>query len=489
MIIAEAGWRFRITGQKPGATTFRLTWGHSTSLFCGPDMDFPASSPPLPVLTRGFSGSLLLKQLGWIVDLRWVAGSAVLVGGLAELFWLHWYGTGRLITALGAVILAYNVFFWIAVKKQEAGAWETYSLVWGQILADIVCLSFLVAWTGEYESPLRGFFVFHMVFASLLLPRMTAFGAALVAIGMVEGILAIRHAREPEPRDLRISLGWDVTLVVTVYLAGQITQALRRQRRRLARQNRRISRMAARLQSQQQAMAQHEKMVAVGQMAAGVAHEVANPLASMDGLLQLLERRPEKATSENFARLREQVARINQIVRQLTAFSRPEAGEWREANLNEVVNQALSVLSFDKRVRRISIEKVFDPALPAIYMQPAALEQVVMNLVINAADAMEETAAPQLALVTAARDGAVDLIVRDNGQGIPEKLLSRIFEPFFTTKPVGRGTGLGLSISYTLVQKHGGEIRVVSVPGAGATFTVSLPIRQPAEARATEVHS
>jgi signal transduction histidine kinase len=220
-------------------------------------------------------------------------------------------------------------------------------------------------------------------------------------------------------------------------------------------------------------------MIAMGQMAAGVAHEVANPLASMDGLLQLLERRPDKATPENFARLREQIARITGIVRQLTDFAHPGAGggEWREASVNDVIAKALEVLRFDRRLKRATVNKELDPNVPAMRIQPAALEQVIINMSLNAADAMEGVEQPTLRVTTQLRDGEVVIAIADNGVGMPAEVRRRIFEPFFTTKPVGKGTGLGLSISYSLIRKHDGQIEVASTPNQGTTFEIRLPVQ------------
>jgi signal transduction histidine kinase len=454
----------------------------------------PLENPPRPA--KPAPRGTLTRQLHWIVSLRWLAGATVIVGGMADLFWLHWYGRGRHIAAVGAIILIYNLLFWtlgrrngrIAAPRTTAPNGNTYWLVWAQILADLACLTALVNWTGGYDSPLRALFVLHMVFASLLLPRPMAFGVALVAIGMVEGVLAIsnlpafgaagivRHS----PQQVAVGVGWDATLLATVYLASRVARDMRRQGRRLARQNARIRRMAERLRRQQEALLQHEKMFALGQMAAGVAHEVANPLASMDGLLQLLERRPEKVSPENLARLREQVARINQIVRQLTTFARAEradlhTGEWREESLNAVVTHGLEVLRFDERLKKMTVERRLDERLPPVRMQSAAIEQVLVNLMLNAADALEGAPAPKVVVKTEAAAGWVEMSVADNGPGMTDEVRARIFEPFFTTKAVGKGTGLGLSVSYSLVKKHGGEILVDSTVGNGAVFRVRLP--------------
>jgi C4-dicarboxylate-specific signal transduction histidine kinase len=424
--------------------------------------------------------SNMFLQQAWVSRLRWVAGSIVLAGGLAEWTWIHWYGTGLRIAVLGVVILLYNCVF-VALSRRmprlpRAALRESLNvLVWTQIVADLICLTLLTAWTGDYDSPVRALFVLHMVFASVLLDRLQAFGVALAAIGLVEGTL-VAVGRTPTATQLAIGAGWDITLPATVFLASRLVESLRRQRRRLLRQNRRIRDMSDRLRRQQQLMIHQEKMIAMGQMAAGVAHEVANPLASMDGLLQLLERRPEKISAENMARLREQVARIAGIVRQLTDFSHP-GGEWREANLNDIVDKALEVLRFDRRLKRVTIDKKLDPAMPPMHLQPAALEQVIINMALNAGDAMDGVESPRLEIRTLREEGGVVLAISDNGTGIPEAVRNRIFEPFFTTKPVGKGTGLGLSISYSLVQKHEGHIEVKSQPHTGTTFEIHLPNR------------
>ena len=428
---------------------------------------------------------LFLQQV-WFVRLRWVAGVGVLCGGLAQRVWLQWYETGVGIAIIGAVILAYNGGLWLLLRErsQRRQRRQLQGLAWLQIFADLTCLTCLTLWTGGAESPLLGLYALHMVFAALLLPREMAFAVAAVAIGMVVAGLAIAGQVPSGAAGMARVVGWALALLATVYVAGHITRDLRDQRRRLQRQNRRITAMTGRLRQQHQALVQQEKMVAMGHMAAGVAHEVSNPLASMDGLLQLMERKPEKVSPENLLRLREQVARVNAIVRQLTTFSRPDPGAWQTADLNTVVKHALGVLAFDRRLKAVTVETQLAAGLPAFAMLPAAIEQVVVNLVINAVDAMEKAEAPRLVVRTGAKvegsgargQGSVFVEVVDNGEGISEENRDRIFEPFFTTKPVGKGTGLGLSISYSLVKKHGGEITVASTPTKGTTFTVSLPL-------------
>jgi two-component system NtrC family sensor kinase len=195
----------------------------------------------------------------------------------------------------------------------------------------------------------------------------------------------------------------------------------------------------------------------------------------MDGLLQLMERRPEKLRPGAIATLREQVARISTIVRRMTSFAHPGEGEWQVKPLNDVVEKATEVLRFDPRWKKAVVATELSPDMPAVRMLPEGVQQVVINLVINALDAMEQVGEPRLFLRTFHKEGFCALEVTDNGHGISKENKAHLFEPFFTTKPVGKGTGLGLSITYTILKTHGGKIDVQSTPGQGARFLIRFP--------------
>jgi len=241
------------------------------------------------------------------------------------------------------------------------------------------------------------------------------------------------------------------------------------------------------LRRQQQAMVQSEKMAAMGQMAAGVAHEIANPLASMDSLLQLIKRSPEKLNGQTVDTLRAQLERIRIIVRQMTDFAHPDAGGWARVALNEVVTGALEIMRFDHRIRGVKVSCDLSEEVGQIDAIPHALQQVLVNMIINALDALDAPDAPdtpdtpdparspRLRLSTRAAGERRIIKIEDNGQGIAAVDLHRIFEPFYTTKPVGKGTGLGLSISFSLISQHGGTCEVRSEQGRGTSFIISLP--------------
>lgn len=422
---------------------------------------------------------LVAHQLRWLVGLRWIAGFIVVAGSFIDAFWLRWHDQALLMTGVGFAILCYNNLLLLRVRPggRSRGAAGGVS-IWLHILPDLACLALLTAWTGGAQSPLLGFFVFHMVFTSMLLAPAQAYGGAAAAALMLAGCLKV-FGRWPETLgDRLVLIGWVVTLVLTVYLTNQITAALRRHRARLMAQNRRNRVLVRTLRHQQQAMIQQEKMVGLGQMAAGVAHEVSNPLASMDGVLQLMQRNERHIKPENIQALRQQVQRIKQTVRQLTDFAHPTDYHWEKVPINSVIESAMQMVRFDHRQRAVTIEKQLAEQDAVIEVQTHALQQVLTNLLFNALDALDEVNNPALEIGAACDGSACRIWVRDNGPGVPSEHLDRVFEPFFTTKSVGKGTGLGLAICYNLIRNQGGRIEFVSKPGQGVTVTIHLPVRR-----------
>jgi len=421
----------------------------------------------------------LFGQLRWFVRLRSCAAVMVMACALADRYWWGRYPGPWGIFWLGAAILGYNGFFRLVLRASPARVWRRSLLVtlaWGQIMADLACLTLLVLWTDGLQSPALGFFVFHMVIASLLLRPVIAYIGAGISALMIAGGLWVSGQGPGDTAQAVMLLGWVVTLLVTVYLASNITRMLRRHRRRVLRQSQRIRLMSQKLRNQQQAMVQQEKMTAMGQMAAGVAHEIANPLASMDSLLQLMQRRGSSPSEGVVERLREQIDRINRIVRQLTSFAHPAEQQQRETSIDDMVARVLQMVRFDPRVRKVRME--IQREVPAghglINAKPHALEQVLVNLILNALDAVADQAKPRIDIRVGQNGRECFVEVSDNGCGIASEHMNHLFEPFFTTKAVGKGTGLGLAISYRTVRDHDGKIDVESRNGK-TRFTVRLP--------------
>ena len=232
----------------------------------------------------------------------------------------------------------------------------------------------------------------------------------------------------------------------------------------------------------QSKLLQTEKMAALGQLVSGIAHELNNPLTSIQGYAQiLLGRRGASERAADARRISLEAERATRIVKNLLLFSRETKPERRAVNLNEVIERTLSLRSYELKLENIDVELALDPGLPNTLADAAQLQQVVLNLVVNAEQAIalergEDSRRGHIQLRTRRLPGdRISMEVSDDGPGISPEVVSRIFDPFFTTKPVGVGTGLGLSIVYGIIQEHGGEVSVESHPSQGAILTVELP--------------
>ncbi|MDZ7772751.1 MAG: PAS domain S-box protein [Balneolaceae bacterium] len=243
------------------------------------------------------------------------------------------------------------------------------------------------------------------------------------------------------------------------------------------------------LKIKEQQIQHSERLATVGHMAAGVAHEVGNPLTAISSLVQLCQRKTQEPfVQEQLAKVRSHIQRITKIVRDLVDFSRPSSLEARRVQVNTLIESSVGLMRHDARCRDVDFELDLSPELPPIICVPDQLQQVFVNLLLNAVDAMEGREEPRVEIATRVTEDHIELSVRDNGKGIPEEQQPRIFEPFFTTKEVGRGTGLGLSVSHGIITRMDGAIVVDSTPGEGALFTIRLPIND-TQHEPTDTHS
>lgn len=233
---------------------------------------------------------------------------------------------------------------------------------------------------------------------------------------------------------------------------------------------------AQKLKQAQVQIVHQEKMAALGQMAAGVAHEIGNPLSALSSLVRAMEDDLQKNRSngEKVKSIKEQVDRISKIVRELMDFSRPASHRTTLTNGNQVIHSALGISSYDRRLKEVNVITRLDNEIPALKVDEDQLLQVFLNIVFNAADAMN--GAGTLTISSKLQNNSVIFVFEDTGPGIPEHLLSRVFEPFFTTKDVGKGTGLGLSVSYGIMQSMGGLIKAANRQDGGSVFTVKIPL-------------
>jgi len=228
----------------------------------------------------------------------------------------------------------------------------------------------------------------------------------------------------------------------------------------------------------QSKLLQTEKLATLGQMVTGVAHELSNPLTSILGYAQRLLLRGDAAgRTEEARKIYQEAERASTNLRQLLLNARETHPERRTVSLNQVVLQAMELQRFGLATEKIRLELELDPISPFVHGDAGQLQQVLMNLVGNARQAIEESRKGETIRVRTKRVGErrVLLEVSDDGPGIPAAIMARIFDPFFTTKPAGVGTGLGLPIVLGIVREHGGQVKVSSPPGGGAVFTIELP--------------
>ncbi len=252
-----------------------------------------------------------------------------------------------------------------------------------------------------------------------------------------------------------------------------------------------FNQMAAELRAREQALRhaqaqliQSEKMAAFGQLGAGIAHEVKNPLAGVLGLVQLTSRAmPEgDPTRATLATIEKETKRCRNIIDNLLRFARPEKVAREPVPVSSIVADTVALMRHSVSMHGMELRIEVPETLPPVHASANQIQQVLMNLIMNAEQAMESRGRGVITITaSSAADGFVEVRVADDGPGIPKQTMERIFEPFFTTKPAGKGTGLGLSVSFGIVRDHGGTIYVNSEPDRGATFVVRLPVRPPVE--------
>lgn len=310
------------------------------------------------------------------------------------------------------------------------------------------------------------------------IPALSWMGAPMVYRDRAVGVIAIQSYEGEYMFDSE-------HLSVLENLAGQAASAVEN-----ARLFHELSSSYQNLQATQQRLLQSEKLAAVGQLISGVAHELNNPLTGVVGWTQfLLGQELPSPVRTHLNTINEQAQRATKIVQNLLTFSRQHRPEKSNVSLNEVVEATLALRSYELRVNNIQVHRHLDPNLGVIHADPHQLQQVILNLLINAEQAIlqDETggarkgtlgAGGNIRVETRAEPGGVLLNVSDDGPGISADKLKKVFDPFFTTKPVGQGTGLGLSISYGIIQEHGGRIWAGSVPGIGASFHIFLPCQE-----------
>lgn len=237
------------------------------------------------------------------------------------------------------------------------------------------------------------------------------------------------------------------------------------------------------LQKLNEQLVRTEKLAAVGTLAAGVAHEVNNPLASISSLVQMLQTQPDldANTQETLRLVQSQVTRITQVTRDMLNFARVRPAARIEVDVNSILAASLRLANFDRNFQKLHLTTKLSENTPKILLDSDQIQQVFLNLLLNARDAMPEGGEIQIETKFVKDEVVVE--IADTGAGISPENLSQIFDPFFTTKPAGKGTGLGLAVCYGIITAHGGRIEVISNNEKGTKFIVGLPVNSEPETK------
>jgi len=261
---------------------------------------------------------------------------------------------------------------------------------------------------------------------------------------------------------------------------NDLEQKVEERTHKLIEANQKLEKSLVDLQAAQEHLIQAEKLSALGELIAGVSHELNNPLTIILGNVELLApiATANAKVKGQVERIYEAAVRCQQIVKSLLSFARKQTPTKTHVDINALCDNALKLLTYQLKVSHITLEKRFDTALPTTMADPHQLQQVFVNLATNAYQAMSSyRGRGKLVVETQRRQGMIQIAFHDDGPGISPEHQRKIFDPFFTTKE--HGTGLGLSISYGIIKEHGGEIAIRSVPQEGASFLIELPIVAP----------
>jgi len=412
----------------------------------------------------------------WLVSLRWLACAAVFATTWLTSSELSIIADPRPLYLIGLAMVGYNLLFYVAQRHISAGTGNVDRNIFLQVLFDLIALTLLLYYAGLPRNPFLFYFVFHMIIAGMYLRGSAPYFIAALATAMVGGVMLLlylqwipsyplRFPSDPAdlpPPDLLDMLGVFVAFASALWVAVYFTTSIRRY----------VDRAHAEIR-------QKEKMLGIGQLVAGIAHQIANPL---DGVQNCLRRIGERVKddphlTEYVQLMAEALDRIERTAKRVQAFARPRGITLQSTDVNQAIEGTLEVLG-TSHGRNVRIEKELGGVAP-VQGDPYTLQEVLFNLCTNALNAMPEGGTLTLrsyALGSKDEDqmGSVAIDVSDTGVGISRVNLERIFEPFFTTRADSGGTGLGLGLCRMLISEMGGRIEVRSALGQGTTFTVVL---------------
>jgi two-component system NtrC family sensor kinase len=302
---------------------------------------------------------------------------------------------------------------------------------------------------------------------SLVLVAFGSFLLARVVVNPLKRLVDVVHKIRGGELDQRAQVEYENEI-------GQLAKAFNQMVESLAEKHRDLETTIKKLKETQEELVLSEKLASVGRLAAGVAHEIGNPLASVLGHTEILSKKLKDngVLLDLVQRTRRETERINRIIKDLLLFSRPPTSQIENVDMNRVIQDSLDLVIIQKKFRNIALDLSLDKNLSPVRGNRDQLHQVLINILINAADAMPKGGC--LSIKTEEMKEWVTISIKDTGEGIPAEDLDKIFDPFYTTKSPEKGTGLGLSISLMIIEDLGGKMKVESEKGRGAEFTIFL---------------
>jgi signal transduction histidine kinase len=412
----------------------------------------------------------------WLVSLRWLACAAVLGATWLSSSVLGVVDEPGLLYLIACVMAGYNLLFYLAQRDVSAGDRNVDRNIFLQVLLDLVALTLLLYFSDLPRNPFLFYYAFHMIIAGMYLRGRAPYVCAAIATGLVGGVMLLLYLnwipdyplrfptdRPPVgPPDGLYLCGLFAALASALWVAVYFTTSIRRY----------VDRAHAEIR-------QKEKMLGIGQLVAGIAHQIANPLDGVQNCLRRIgEGVKDDAHLKEYVQLMDEaLGRIERTAKRVQAFARPRGITIESTNVNQAIEATLDVLG-TSHGRNVRIEKELGET-PAVQGDSYTLQEVLFNLCTNALAAMPKGGVLTLrSYALGAKDedqmGSVAIDVSDTGVGIARSNLDRIFEPFFTTRAESGGTGLGLGLCRMLISEMGGRIEVRSVLGQGTTFTVVL---------------
>jgi len=302
--------------------------------------------------------------------------------------------------------------------------------------------------------------------------KLFLFSAAVTLVGIILGLYMARKVLQPVLiLSKGVSLIGEGEVGVEVPVVGQ--GEIRDLSMSFNRMSVKLKELIDKMKSAQEHMVKTEKLYAIGEFSAGIAHEIKNPLTPIMMLMRRVKDEKESLTDKDIEIIEEELNRIDRIVTEFLAFARPAKVEKTKVNINEVISEVITLTRPKMDRSGICIVEKYSPALPDITGNNDALKQGFLNIMLNAVQAMDGKGG-DMTVETSAGDGRVRVIISDTGIGIPEENLKKVYDPFFTTKK--EGTGMGLALTYNIVSDHSGRIDINSTPGKGTTVKVEFPV-------------